>query len=82
LSDIFGEPGQGFHKKRLFGLAKNDLLLTLLLVVIITYVNYKGSTLKQYIYGLVMTFLLMMTIVMCIHKMFCVDTALNRFLWF
>ena len=67
--DIFGKPGEGIHKHRIFGFATVDLIATVVLSIII---------------GLMMRisppkiFLFLIILSVFIHRLFCVDTALTR----
>lgn len=67
--DALGKPGEGFHKDRLFGLAANDLIGTIILIVIIALV----SGWNVLMVGLVVT-----VITVLMHRAFCVNTELNK----
>ena len=69
---IFGDPGQGAHSVRLFGLAFVDTALT---VVAALLVSWKFKT------GKLETIACAFLIGIVAHAVFCVDTALNRFLF-
>lgn len=66
--DIFGPPNTGFHSTRLFGLAANDLIGTIIIALTIAYFNK-----LNYVYTILITFIF----VIFIHRLFCVNTALN-----
>jgi len=68
-SDIFGKPGEGFHKERILGFAAYDLIGTLLLIIIISMIS-----------GISLIVVSMITLILTIfiHKIFCVETALNK----
>lgn len=68
--DIFGKPGEGFHKSRLFGLARNDLLGTALVGVIIGLVSGCAGI------GL-MSFLIIWAIGILAHIVFGVATPVS-----
>jgi len=70
--NLFGEPGKGVHAYRLFDIAIVDVLLTVLLGMVITHVFSLSL-----IYTIIGLFLL--SIVM--HRMFCVRTKVDRFLF-
>ena len=70
--NIFGIPNEGFHSRRLFGFAANDLIGTILIALAIAYINK-----LNYITTLVITFLF----VIFIHRLFCVNTKLNVMLF-
>jgi hypothetical protein len=67
--DVFGKPGEGFHKTRLFGLAAYDLIGTIILIIVI-------SVLTGVNVLVVALFVSILTVM--IHRAFCVDTALNK----
>jgi hypothetical protein len=69
MNSIFGEPGKGIHSYRLFGLAAVDVILTIIFVIFI-----KQYTDLDYI-PLIIVVILSFVI---IHKIFEVDTALNK----
>lgn len=64
--NIFGVPGQGLHRYRIFGVALVDLLLT----VIVAY--FIGDFWKSLIILLLLSVL--------VHLLFCVDTTVVLFL--
>lgn len=70
--DLFGKPGEGFHKARLFGLAAYDVIGTVVLIIVI-------SVLMDINIITVTLFVTILTIL--IHRAFCVDTALNKKIW-
>ena len=74
--NIFGEPGQGAHKYRIFGLATIDLGLTALLAFLIS--SHLSSNSQWTMFMLIFVGLLVLAIF--VHRLFCVDTALNRYL--
>lgn len=69
--DILGIPGQGFHYHFGFNFAILDLIGTILIAYWIS-LNYKISFIKS--------FGQLMLLAIFLHKIFCVDTTLNRFL--
>lgn len=78
--DILGKPGQGFHRARLFGLARNDILGTLAIAVLVSLVlaytrDYDWrATLKStavFFFGLAL-------LGFVLHLLFCVKTPLTR----
>ena len=66
--NIFGMPNQGAHKERIFGLALVDVALTIILAGLISYVT-KINVVK--------VLLSLVIIAIIIHRLFCVNTALN-----
>ena len=66
--DLFGKPGEGFHKTRLFGLAAYDLIGTIILIIVISILTGVNVL-------VVALFVSVLTVM--IHRVFCVNTALN-----
>lgn len=66
--EIFGKPYEGIHKDRMFGLAFYDVFGTFLLGLFISY--YFNVEIYK-------VFALLTIFVIVIHRLFCVDTALN-----
>lgn len=71
-SDIFGKPHTGFHSFRLFDIAINDLLGTIVISGIISY-SFNFNFL------LVLIFLLILGIIL--HRLFCVNTTINKLIF-
>lgn len=67
--DIFGKPGEGVHKHRIFGLATVDLLGTILLSILLGYLLKKN---------ILIMFLIIFLIGELLHYFFCVETALIK----
>ena len=67
-SEIFGLPGKGVHSQRILGLASVDIFGTILF-------SYIFSILFSWSFKNTLIFLFLLGILL--HKMFCVDTALN-----
>jgi hypothetical protein len=72
--DIFGKPNKGIHKYRLFGLAIVDMIAT----VVGAYIIYISTTYKYSFYQILFILVILGIIS---HKLFCVDTALNKMLF-
>lgn len=70
--NIFGKPNEGFHKERFFGLALYDVVGTIIIGIMIS---------KYFKIDLLKTFIILTLFVIFIHKIFCVETALNKFLF-
>lgn len=65
---IFGREGEGIHSIRLFGVAAIDLGMTIVACALISWylkVNF------------LLVFVLVMLVAIVIHRVFCVNTALN-----
>lgn len=72
--DMFGKPRTGLHSYRVFDVAVVDVVGTFLLAAAIHY-----STGKKYNYWLILIVLFVIGIIL--HKLFCVDTTVNRILF-
>ena len=75
--DIFGKPGEGAHKYRIFNIAIVDVILTIILGIVIhriaLYFNVKIC---------VWWFILAMFILGIIsHRLFCVKTTIDKLLF-
>ena len=71
-SNIFGKPNEGIHSYRLFNIAIVDVIATLF----IGYIINKITKIKLYIINIV---LFIIGIIM--HKIFCVNTTIDRLLF-
>ncbi len=72
--NIFGRPGQGIHRFRIGGIAIVDTALTFLLAYIIQQV-----AVPKYSYGVILFYCFLTAII--VHRMFCVKTTVNKFLF-
>jgi hypothetical protein len=70
--NILGIPGQGPHSYRIFNIAIVDVLLTLILAYIISYI-YKISFVKTSITLFILGIIL--------HRIFCVRTTIDKLLF-
>ncbi len=70
-SNIFGKPNESFHKYRLGGIAIVDLLTTMFIAMILSYIC-------EYQFLSVFVFLLILGVF--VHWLFNVDTAFNKFI--
>ena len=70
--NILGVPGQGPHSYRIFNIAIVDVLLTLILAYIISYI-YNISFMKTSITLFILGILL--------HRVFCVRTTIDKLLF-
>ena len=75
-SGILGEPGKGFHK-HVFGIAIGDVIGTILLAVVIYYIVKKiFPNVTRKIFWIILLILFILGIIL--HKLFCVNTTINR----
>lgn len=70
--NIFGEPNKGVHKYRLFGIAIIDLLLTIILAFCISYF---------FSFNFFIVFFILMILAIILHKLFCVQTTIDKLLF-
>ena len=70
--DILGVPGVGFHNHFGMGFAVLDLLGTILIAYFIS---------NKYNFSFNHTFIALMMVAIFLHKLFCVDTTLNKILF-
>jgi len=69
--DVFGKPGEGVHKYRVLDIAIVDTVLTLFLALLLAKLlklNNFGGILIAFSLGIIL------------HKIFCVETTLNKIL--
>lgn len=66
---IFGNPSEGVHSTRIFGVAAVDLILTILAAVMIS---------KYYKIDLLNTTIVIFLIGIIAHRLFCVNTTINK----
>ena len=71
-SNILGSPNEGFHSSRIFGLAANDLIATLVLTFIIVFIF---STIN--LTNIVLGFFGLWFLGFCLHLLFGVQTPLT-----
>lgn len=72
--DVLGRPRDGFHKARLFGFARNDLLGTLAIAAIIALIFYR----RTFWYSFLITFVILMLVAIFLHRLFCTNTTLTK----
>jgi len=68
FKNMFGLPNQGVHKYRFFGLAIVDVILTILVAILLSYIislSWLITIPFMFLFGII-----------C-HKIFCVDTTIN-----
>ena len=72
ISNLLGKPGEGTHAARLFGFARNDVLLTIV-----------GAGLISYFFSLpfLWTVLVLFLTGIILHRIFNVRTTLDRMLF-
>lgn len=70
--DLFGKVNEGLHSYRIFNIAIIDVLLTIILAAVISYY----SSIK-FVYLVVIMFV----IGVVFHRLFCVDTTIDKILF-
>jgi len=76
-STIFGIPGKGLHKYRIFNIAIVDVLLSILLATVIYYLLRYLDYKVKFCYILIFVFLLGIIL----HRVFCVKTTIDKLLF-
>lgn len=70
--NILGEPNKGIHSYRLFGVAIIDVIMTILSAFFISYflqISFVKTTIFLFIFGIIL------------HKIFCVQTTVDKLLF-
>jgi hypothetical protein len=70
--NILGKPKEGIHKYRIFNIAIVDVLLTIILALIISYIfniNFLITLFILFLLGILM------------HRIFCVKTTIDKILF-
>ena len=81
-ADIFGKPGTGAHKRRLGPFAAVDLLGTVGLAFLAAAVyKRRRASFANIFTAFIVVFVILMIITIAIHRIFCVNTALNRMIF-
>lgn len=75
--DILGVPKEGFHSTRLFGFARNDILGTFGIALIITIIFYRKTLFTSFIIISILLFIL----AIFLHRLFCVNSTLNKMIF-
>lgn len=70
--NILGEPNKGIHSFRIGGIAYNDVIITFIFAFIISYVFH---------YKFWKTLLILLFIGIILHRIFCVKTTIDKFLF-
>ena len=71
-STLFGLPGKGVHRYRIFNIAIVDVLATILLAFFIHYIFY---------FNFLYILLLLLLFSVVLHRMFCVRTTIDKLLF-
>ena len=74
--NIFGKPNEGVHKHFL-GIAWFDLVGTLLICFLI----WRFTSLYKSLYNLIMIVLIALLLGVIFHRIFCVNTTINKFIF-
>ncbi len=69
--DIFGKPNEGVHSVRFAGMAAFDLMGLVIVIIALAYIFSTSAILVTAI---------MIPLTICIHALFGVDTAFNKWL--
>ena len=85
--NMFGKPNTGLHNYRVFNFAVVDVVLTVVLAVLICYIYgcnlnmYTFSAFRKSLKNVLFCFICLMIIAIVLHRIFCVNTTLNLFLF-
>ena len=71
--NILGEPNKGVHSYRLFGVAIVDVIMTIVAAYIISYF---------FKYSFLYTSIILFTVGIVLHRLFCVRTTVDKFLFY
>lgn len=69
--NIFGKPGEGIHKYRVFNIAIVDTVLTIIVALLISYI-FKTN--------IWITLIILFLLGIVFHKIFCVQTTIDKLL--
>jgi hypothetical protein len=72
FSDILGKPNEGIHSYRIFNLAIVDIIATIV-----------GSSIISYLFKInfLNTLLFLVILAIILHRIFCVDTTINKLIF-
>lgn len=82
--NFFGKPGEGIHSYRLFNVAIADVIMTVIAALIITNLRSKEKLGFEGISNakfFLITLSILIGIGIILHKLFCVDTTINKLLF-
>lgn len=71
-NEIFGKPNEGIHSYRFFNIAIIDLLLTIIGSIIIA---------KFFNFNFFLVLLIIFILGIIIHRLFCVNTTINKLIF-
>ena len=72
FSDMFGKPGQGLHRFRLFNIAIIDVIFTIILAYFIS---------KYFKYNIYIVLIVLFLLGIFLHRIFCVKTTIDKLLF-
>jgi hypothetical protein len=89
FKDILGVPGKGLRQYRLFNIAIIDVIGTILLAFLVQFlivftIKKFGSNIHKYIdglFGYIITLLCLIVLGIILHRVFCVNTTVNKYLF-
>jgi hypothetical protein len=70
--DILGIPNEGVHKYRIFDIAINDVFLTIIVSLIISYI---------FNINFLLTLIILFLLGIILHRIFCVKTTIDKLLF-
>lgn len=81
-SNILGKPDKGVHSYRIFNIAIVDVLLTIFLALLLTFIfkyGFKSNLQFLILYIIILVSLFILGIVL--HRLFCVKTTIDKLLF-
>jgi hypothetical protein len=72
LSEIFGRPNEGVHSYRIFNLAIVDIIMTIIGAFIIS---------KIFKINFILILVILFILGIILHRLFCVNTTINKFIF-
>jgi hypothetical protein len=70
--DIFGIPGEGLHKYRIFNIAIVDVSLTIIISLLFSYI---------FNINFILTLIIFFLLGIILHRIFCVKTTVDKLLF-
>ncbi len=75
--DLFGQPGLGFHSTRFAGVALFDLVGTVAIAGVFVHFAIRPPDRTRWVVCFIQTLLTLLVLAIILHRLFCVNTALN-----
>ena len=79
--NALGIPKKGIHKKRLFSMALNDWMATLVVAFLLTFFFFSPRQPRRFINMFLVILVTLIGIGIILHRMFCVETTIDKWLF-